>query len=112
MINTIATLALPKGNTLYEVWFRRKPPTNFQGHKETTRRACLGGMGGELKSDENSEGREDSLFVDEEAKQEEVAKEMILFKLTKRVMEHVRKQKENIVKRANSKALEYTNYIK
>jgi len=32
---------------------------------------------------------------------------MILSELTKRVTEHMRKQKENIVKRANSKALEY-----
>jgi hypothetical protein len=32
---------------------------------------------------------------------------MILFKLTKRVIEYMRKQRENIVKRANSKALEY-----
>jgi len=34
---------------------------------------------------------------------------MILSKLTKRVAEHTRKQRENMVKRANSKALEYTN---
>ena len=67
MINTTATLALPKGNILYEVWFGWKPPTDFQGYKETTRRARAGGIGGELESDENSEGREDSLFVDEEA---------------------------------------------
>jgi hypothetical protein len=32
---------------------------------------------------------------------------MVLSELTKRVAEHMRKQKENIVKRANSKALEY-----
>ena len=32
---------------------------------------------------------------------------MILSELTKRVTEHVRKQKENVVKRANAKALEY-----
>jgi len=108
VINTTATSALPKGNTPYEVWFGRKPPTDFQGHKETTRRARAGGIGGELKSDENSEGGEDSLFVDEEAEQEEgEAKEMILSELTKRVAEHMRKQRENMVKRANSKALEY-----
>jgi hypothetical protein len=67
VINTIATGALPKGNTLYEVWFGRKPPTNFLNHKENARRAriALGGIGEE---DENSgsEGGEDSLFVDEE----------------------------------------------
>ena len=34
---------------------------------------------------------------------------MILSELTKRVAEHMRKQKENMVKRANSKALEYTD---
>jgi hypothetical protein len=66
VINTTAILALPKGNTLYEVWFRRKPPTNFQGHKETTRRARAA-LGGEVESDKKSEGGEDSLFVDEEA---------------------------------------------
>ena len=32
---------------------------------------------------------------------------MILSELTKRVTEHMRKQRENMVKRANSKALEY-----
>lgn len=30
VINTTATSALPKGNTPYEVWFGRKPPTNRQ----------------------------------------------------------------------------------
>ena len=34
---------------------------------------------------------------------------MILSELTKRVMEHMRKQREIMVKKANSKALEYTN---
>jgi hypothetical protein len=106
VINTTATGALPKGNTLYEVWFRRKPPTDFLNHKETTRRARAA-LGGEVESDENSEGGEDSLFVDEEADQEEAAKEMILSELTKRVTEHTRRQRENMVKRANSKALEY-----
>jgi hypothetical protein len=32
---------------------------------------------------------------------------MILSKLTRRVAEHMRKQRENMVKGANSKALEY-----
>ena len=69
MINTIAIVALPKGNTLYEVWFGRKLPTDFLNHKESARRVCtaLGGIGGEVKNNENSEGGEDSLFVDEEA---------------------------------------------
>jgi len=68
VINTIATVALPKGNTLYEVWFRRKLPTDFLNHKESAScaRTALGGIGGEVESDENSESREDSLFVDEE----------------------------------------------
>jgi hypothetical protein len=65
VINTIATGALPKGNTPYEVWFGRKLLTDFLNHKETTRRAHVA-LGGEVESDENSEGREDSLFVDEE----------------------------------------------
>jgi hypothetical protein len=80
VINTTATGALPKGNTLYEVWFRRKPPTDFLNYKESARRArtALGGIGGEVESDES---REDSLFVDEEAEQEEVAEEMILSEL-------------------------------
>jgi hypothetical protein len=101
VINTTATAALPKGNTLYEVWFGRKPPTDFLNHKESA--SC------EVEGDENSssEGGGDSLFVDEEAEQEEEAKEMILSELTKRVAEHMRKQRENMVKRANSKALEY-----
>ena len=113
VINTTATGALPKGNTPYEVWFGRKPPTDFLDHKESARRAhiALGGIEGgeEVESDENSssEGGEDSLFVDEEADQEEAAEEMILSELTKRVAEHMRKQRENMVKRANSKALEY-----
>jgi hypothetical protein len=70
---------------------------------------ALGDIGGEVKSNKNSssKSREDSLFVNEEAEQEEVAKEMILSKLTKRVIEYMRKQRENIVKRANSKALKY-----
>ncbi|KAH8742651.1 hypothetical protein F5882DRAFT_472093 [Hyaloscypha sp. PMI_1271] len=66
VINTTATSALPKGNIPYEVWFGRKPPTDFQGHKETARRARAA-LGEEVESDENSEGGEDSLFVDEEA---------------------------------------------
>jgi hypothetical protein len=101
VINTTATAALPKGNTPYEVWFGRKPPTNFLNHKESTSR--------EVEGDENSssEGGGDSLFVDEGAEQEEEAEEMILSELTKRVAEHMRKQREIMVKKANSKALEY-----
>jgi hypothetical protein len=58
---------------------------------------------------EGEEDGEDSLFVDQEAELEEVAEGMILSELTKRVAEHMRKQKERLVKKANSKALEYTN---
>ena len=60
MINTTATGALPKGNTLYEVWFGRKPPTDFLNYKESASR--------EVEGDENSssKGREDSLFINEE----------------------------------------------
>jgi len=67
VINIIATGALPKGNTLYEVWFRRKPPTDFLNYKENARRAriALGGIGEEVENS-GSEGREDSLFVNEE----------------------------------------------
>jgi hypothetical protein len=54
------------------------------------------------------EDREDSLFIDQEAELEEAAEGIILSKLTKRVTEHIRKQKERMVKKANSKALEYT----
>jgi hypothetical protein len=111
VINTTAILALPKGNTPYEVWFGRKPPTDFLDYKESACRirTALGDIGGEVESNENSssEGGENSLFVNEEAEQEEVAEEMILSELTKRVAEHMRKQRENMVKRANSKALEY-----
>jgi len=60
VINTIAIVALPKGNTLYEVWFRRKLLTNFLNHKESASY--------EVKGNENSssEGRGDSLFINEE----------------------------------------------
>ena len=108
VINTTAIGALPKGNTLYEVWFGLKLPTDFLNYKENARRVriALGGIGEEVENS-GSEGREDSLFVDEEVDQEEVAKEMILSELTKRVTEHTRRQRENMVKRANSKALKY-----
>jgi hypothetical protein len=115
VINTTATPALPKGNTPYEVWFGRKPPTDFLDYKESARRVCtalgaLGAIGEGVDIDESSasgEDGEDSLFVDEEAEQEEAAEEMILSELTKRVAEYIRKQQENMVKRASTKALEY-----
>jgi hypothetical protein len=37
-INTILTSALPKSNTLYKVWFRRKLPT-YKASKENACRA-------------------------------------------------------------------------
>ena len=90
-----------KGNTPYEVWFGRKPPT-YQAPKESAcrTRAVSGGVDETSAFEESSiievilreeEDREDSLFVDEEAELEEAAEEMILSKLTKRVAEHVRK---------------------
>jgi hypothetical protein len=108
VINTTVTPALPRGSTPYEVWFGRKLPTDFLDHRESARRARVA-LGGEVKSNENgsSESREDSFFTEEGVEQEEVAEEMILSELTKRVTEHTRKQRENIVKRANSKALKY-----
>jgi hypothetical protein len=81
VINTTATGALPKGTTLYEVWFRRKPPTNFLDHKESachirTALGALGATGGITESSasgengkdrEDKEDKEDSFFVDKEA---------------------------------------------
>jgi len=60
VINTTAIVALPKGNAPYEVWFGRKPPTDFLNHKESASR--------EVKGDENSssKGRGDSLFINKE----------------------------------------------
>jgi hypothetical protein len=53
------------------------------------------------------EDKEDSLFIDKEAELEKAAEKIILSELTKRVVKHVRKQQERIVKKANAKALEY-----
>jgi hypothetical protein len=109
VINTTPTSALPKGNTPYDVWFGRQPPINLQDHEGNAR--CIGNGSRESSIIEVTEGEdgEDSLFVDQEAELEEVAEGMILSELTKRVTEHMRKQKERLVKKANSKALEYTN---
>jgi hypothetical protein len=117
VINTTSTSALPKGNTPYKVWFGRKLPT-YKASKESAcrARAVLEGVDETSASEESStikvievreEDEEDSLFVDEEAELEEAAEEMILSELTKRVAEHVRKQQERMVKKANAKALEY-----
>jgi hypothetical protein len=66
VINTTVTLALPRGSTPYDIWFGRKPPTDFLDHRESARRARVA-LGGEVKSDENSssESREDSFFAKE-----------------------------------------------
>ena len=67
---------------------------------------------GESSIIEVTKGEEDgenSLFVNQEAELEEAAEEMILSELTKRIAEHVRKQQEKMVKKANSKALEYAD---
>ena len=76
MINTTDILALLKGNTLFKILFRRKPLTNFLDYKESTRRAhmalrALGvreGITESSASRENREDREDSFFVNKEAK--------------------------------------------
>jgi hypothetical protein len=104
VINTTPTSALPKGNTLYEIWFGRKPPTNFQDYKGNTRRIYTV-LGGENESnasressiikvtkEEEDKENKDSLFINQEAELEEAAEEMILSELTKRVTEHMRKQ--------------------
>jgi hypothetical protein len=44
-----------------------------------------------IKVTEGEEDREDSLFINQEAKLEEAAEGMILSELTKRVTEHIRK---------------------
>jgi hypothetical protein len=104
VINTTPISALPKGNILYEIWFGRKPPTNFQDYKGNARyiRMVLGrenesGASGESSIIEVTEGEEngedeDSLFINQEAELEEAAEEMILSELTKRIAEHIRKQ--------------------
>jgi hypothetical protein len=116
VINTTPTSALPKGNTPYNVWFGQQPLINLQDHEGNARRIrTVPGEGNEsressiIKVTEGEEDREDSLFINQEAELEEAVEGMILSKLTKRVTEHIRKQKERIVKKANSKALEYTN---
>jgi hypothetical protein len=106
VINTTAIPALPKSNTLCKVWFGRKPPTNFLDYKESTYYiyTALGEGGIDINKSSTSEksstikvqgeeeNREDSLFVNKEAEQEEVVEEMILSELTKRVTEYIKKQ--------------------
>jgi hypothetical protein len=66
VINTIVILALPRGSTLYDVWFGRKLLTDFLDYRESARRARVA-LGGEVESDENgsSESGEDSFFAEE-----------------------------------------------
>jgi hypothetical protein len=59
----------------------------------------------EVTKGEGEENGENSLFINQEAKLEKAAKEIILSELAKRVTEHIKKQQEKIVKKANSKAL-------
>jgi hypothetical protein len=108
VINTTVTPALPRGSTPYEVWFGRKPPTDFLDYRESARRVRIA-LGGEVESNNNSNSKsgEDSFFTKGGVEQEEAGEEMILSELTKRVIEYTRKQRENMVKRANSKALKY-----
>jgi hypothetical protein len=101
----MATSALPKGNTPYEVWFGRKPPTNFLNYKESAChiRAALGERKIDINKSSTSKqsstievqgeekNRENSLFVNKEAEQEKAVEEMILSELTKRVTEHIKK---------------------
>ena len=49
----MAISALPKGNMPYEVWFERKPPTNFLNHKESACRACAALGEGEIDINES-----------------------------------------------------------
>jgi hypothetical protein len=102
------TSALPRGSIPYEVWFGRQPPADFQEYKA---RAILGGnsegSGERLEERSGEEDTEEGLFINEDIEVEQEQEEMILSELTKRVAEHVRKQKENMVKRASAKALEY-----
>jgi hypothetical protein len=105
IINTTSTSTLLRGYTPYEVWFGRQPPADFQEDKARASGATPSGEGSGEGSGE--EDIEEGLFVDEDLEVEQDQEEMILSELTKRVAEHVRKQKENVVKRANAKALEY-----
>jgi hypothetical protein len=69
VINTIVIPALSRGSIPYEVWFGRKPPTDFLDYRESARRICiaLGAIGGEIESNENgsSKSGEDSFFIEE-----------------------------------------------
>jgi hypothetical protein len=108
IINTTSSSALPRGSTPYKIWFGRQPPADFQEYKT---RAILGGnsegLGERSGEGLGEEDTEEGLFIDEDIEVEQEQEEMILSELTKRVAEHVRKQKENMVKRASAKALEY-----
>jgi hypothetical protein len=100
IINTTSTSTLPRGCTPYEVWFGRQPLADFQEDKARAAARSSGEGSGE-------EDTEEGLFIDEDIKVEQEQEEMILSELTKRVAEHVRKQKENVVKKADARALEY-----
>jgi hypothetical protein len=55
VINTTPSFALLRNTTLYEVWFRRKPPTNLLIYKgELRRRRTKGVEEEECDKNENS----------------------------------------------------------
>jgi hypothetical protein len=81
----------------------------LQDHEGNARYIGNGSRESSIIEVTEGEDGEDSLFVNQEAELEEVVEGIILSELTKRVTEHMRKQKERLVKKANSKALEYTN---
>jgi hypothetical protein len=122
VINTTPSSALPRNTTPYEVWFRRKPPTNLSIYKgELRRRRTRGVEEEECDKNENSdegssegsserEGNEEEqedCFIDEDFEQEEAREEIILSELTKRVAEHMKKQQDRIVKKAGAQCLEF-----
>ena len=109
VINIILTFALLRGITPYEVWFGRKPPSDFQVYKERVPRRARTAVGEEVEEGVGEvievEVEEEENFVDEDLAQEQAEEGMILSELTKRVAEHVKKQNEKIVKKVKAKEL-------
>jgi hypothetical protein len=60
IINTTSTSTLPRGYTLYEIWFGRQPPADFQEDKA---RASGAGSSGEGSGEEDIE---EGLFVNKD----------------------------------------------
>ena len=65
-----------------------------------------GSSKGSSKREGNKEEQEDC-FIDKDFKQEEAREEMILFKLTKRVAKHIKKQQDKIIKKARAQCLKF-----